>query len=84
MLNICSKKELKEIEADNSARRQIIKNKIVAIGRLSRVFSILQKESESISELKRVSGSVRLPAGTLMLGAEGIQMGMFKIVNFRL
>lgn len=87
MLNICSKEELEEepktttipsvdvtIE-EREARRQIIKNKILAIGRLSRVFSVLREESESVSELRRISGNVRLPAGTLMLGAEGIKKG---------
>jgi len=91
MLNICSKEELdQELEdqfpteiaapsvatpEEREARRQIIKNKVLAIGRLSRVFAVLREESESVSELRRVSGNVRLPAGTLMLGAEGIKKG---------
>jgi serine/threonine-protein phosphatase 2B catalytic subunit len=87
MLNICSKEELEEPEVlpgdelvrasseEREVRRQIIKNKILAIGRLSRVFSVLREESESVSELRTVSGNVRLPAGTLMLGAEGIKKG---------
>jgi len=97
MLNICSKEELEEeakettipgtdviTAEEREARRQIIKNKILAIGRLSRVFSVLREESESVSELRRVSGNVRLPAGTLMLGAEGIKMGITMSTEFRL
>lgn len=53
-------------------KRQAIKNKILAIGRLSRVFNVLREESESLTELKTMSGG-RLPAGTLMHGAEGIK-----------
>lgn len=100
MLNICSKEELEEeiqlptpvsdptvrviTPEERQARQQIIKNKVLAIGRLSRVFAVLREESESLSELKRVSGNVRLPAGTLMLGAEGIKRGIYyhRILNY--
>jgi serine/threonine-protein phosphatase 2B catalytic subunit len=45
-------------------KRRAIKNKILAIGRLSRVFQVLREESERVTELKTASGG-RLPAGTL-------------------
>ncbi|KAI5200743.1 hypothetical protein E4T39_05620 [Aureobasidium subglaciale] len=59
-------------------KRRAIKNKILAIGRLSRVFQVLREESERVTELKTASGG-KLPAGTLMLGAEGIKQA---ITNF--
>jgi hypothetical protein len=61
------------VSAETAERRKVIKNKIMAIGRMSRVFSLLREESERVSELKSVSGSTKLPYGTLALGAEGIK-----------
>lgn len=54
------------------ARRSAMQNKILAIGRMSRMFRVLRQEAESVSELKAVSGG-KLPTGTLMLGTEGIK-----------
>ncbi|KAI8388146.1 calcineurin [Radiomyces spectabilis] len=54
-------------------RRQVIRNKILAVGKISRTFSVLRENSELVMELKNLSGSGRLPAGTLGLGAEGIR-----------
>ncbi|KAI0062652.1 serine/threonine protein phosphatase 2B [Artomyces pyxidatus] len=86
VLNTCTTEELAEssdeeepvvsptLPAEDAAeRRKVIKNKILAIGRMSRVFSLLREESERVSELKSVSGSAKLPYGTLALGAEGIK-----------
>ncbi|KAI0398320.1 serine/threonine-protein phosphatase 2B catalytic subunit [Xylariaceae sp. FL0594] len=58
--------------ASLEARKRAVKNKILAIGRMSRYFNVLREESERVTELKTVAGG-RLPAGTLMLGAEGIK-----------
>jgi serine/threonine-protein phosphatase 2B catalytic subunit len=86
ILSTCSEEELKEeptrppqatgqLSYDPESiefKRRAIKNKILVIGRLSRVFQVLREESERVTELKTASGG-RLPAGTLMLGAEGIK-----------
>lgn len=95
ILNTCSDEELKEdtpasapttppLAADLESievRRRAIKNKILAIGRLSRVFQLLREESECITELKTAGG--RLPAGTLILGAEGIKQAIHNFEDAR-
>ncbi|KAJ7309984.1 serine/threonine protein phosphatase 2B [Mycena albidolilacea] len=89
VLNTCTTEELAEEDApmptaaapaspvspsEADARRQIIRNKIMAVGRMARVFALLREESERVSELKSVSGSSKLPYGTLLAsGAEGIR-----------
>jgi len=84
VLNTCTKEELEEADEDtlisptsspedSAERRKIIKGKILAVGRMARVFALLREESEKVSELKSVSGSNKLPYGTLALGSEGIK-----------
>jgi serine/threonine-protein phosphatase 2B catalytic subunit len=58
---------------DSATRRQVIKNKIMAIGRLARIFGTLREESEGITELKSRMGVDRLPFATLSLGGEGVK-----------
>ncbi|KAK7205998.1 Metallo-dependent phosphatase-like protein [Myxozyma melibiosi] len=57
---------------EEDPRRKALKQKIIAIGRVSRMFQILREESEAVSELKTASGG-KLPPGTLMLGSQGIR-----------
>ena len=72
-----------ERDTENAdAKRRAIKNKILAIGRLSRVFQVLREESERVTELKTASGG-KLPAGTLMLGAEGIKQAIHNFEDAR-
>ncbi|KAJ7150941.1 serine/threonine-protein phosphatase 2B catalytic subunit A1 [Mycena crocata] len=89
VLNTCTKEELEDDEdvtmipsptspvsptsEESVERRKVIKNKIMAVGRMARVFALLREESEKVSELKSVSGSNRLPYGTLASGSEGIK-----------
>ncbi|KAK9458089.1 Metallo-dependent phosphatase-like protein [Dipodascopsis uninucleata] len=68
--------------ADVEARRKALKQKILAIGKMSRMFQILREESESVSELKSVSGG-KLPAGTLMLGGQGIRDAILSFEDAR-
>ncbi|KAJ7931268.1 serine/threonine-protein phosphatase 2B catalytic subunit A1 [Mycena leptocephala] len=88
VLNTCTKEELEDEDVamitsptspvsptspESVERRKVIKNKIMAVGRMARVFALLREESEKVSELKSVSGSNKLPYGTLASGSEGIK-----------
>ena len=92
ILNICSKEELEKEQQEQALesstedtandelmeqRRIIIRNKILAVGKMSRVFSVLRENSEQVMELKSVSPTGRVPIGTLALGMEGIKTGTF-------
>jgi len=87
ILNNCHQEELEEdtpsmlLSAPGSApsggssdatTHKYIKSKILAVGRVSRMFRVLREEVESVEKFKTTTGS-RLPQGTLMLGSEGIK-----------
>ena len=57
---------------DINARRQQIKNKIMAVGRMQRVFQLLREEAENATELAAGFPLPGLGVGTPGLGAEGV------------
>ncbi|KAG2231630.1 hypothetical protein INT48_006386 [Thamnidium elegans] len=73
VLNVCSKEELakedQQLLEDKAAaniddaeqRRIVIRNKIMAVGKMSRVFSVLRENSERVTELKSLSPTGKLP-----------------------
>eukprot|EP00835_Amoeboradix_gromovi_P003428 NODE_226_length_13883_cov_0.528729.p2 type:complete len:486 gc:universal NODE_226_length_13883_cov_0.528729:217-1674(+) len=83
VLNTCTKEELNDTESRSllinvaigmdPERKQVIKNKILAIGKMSKMFNLLRQESEAIHELKVLSGKNQLPAGLLSSGTEGLK-----------
>lgn len=60
-------------DGEAAERRVVIKNKILAVGRMSRVFALLREEAERVSELKSSNGTGKLPYGQLASGSEGIK-----------
>lgn len=58
------------------------KNKVMAIGRISRMFSVLREESELISEFKGLSGR-HLPKGALLLGSSGVRESIHNFAEAR-
>ena len=63
-------------------KRRAINNKILAIRRHSRVFHVLREVHRVLASKRRCSGG-RLPAGTLMLGAEGIKQAIHSFEDAR-
>ena len=84
VLSVCSEEELDGDDSDSdedartlmspdiNARRQQIKNKIMAVGRMQRVFQLLREEAENATELAAGFPLPGLGVGTPGLGAEGV------------
>ena len=79
MLNICTAEELEggmgatEGDDETRARREAMRKKILAVGRLAHMFTVLREERESVLQLKGLLGSEQLPPGMLIAGGEGIK-----------
>lgn len=89
ILNCCTKEELEEDEEEEATpeeavtpvqegveeidKSKAIKNKILLVGKMSRVFALLREETERVGELSGVNDSTTLPGGALASGNEGVK-----------
>lgn len=56
---------------DDESRRKSLRNKILAIAKVSRMYSVLREESDKVKYLKTINSGV-LPRGALAHGSEGL------------
>ncbi|CAF3304842.1 unnamed protein product [Rotaria socialis] len=92
VLNICSDEELQPdntepddidmtSEAALAARKEVIRNKVRAVGKMVRYFATLREQSEDILTLKGLTPSGTLPLGTLEGGKMAIDQAKQVIAN---
>ncbi|CAF2696292.1 unnamed protein product [Rotaria sp. Silwood2] len=92
VLNICSDEELEHgnaqvddvdmtSEAALAARKEVIRNKVRAVGKMVRYFATLREQSEDILTLKGLTPSGTLPLGTLEGGKTAIDQAKQLIAN---
>lgn len=75
--------EEEDDEDTSPERRAVVKQKILAVGRMSRVFALLREEAERVSELKTASPTGKLPYGSLASGSEGVKEAITDFTDAR-
>ena len=59
-------------------KKQALRNKIIAIGKMSRMFQVYEKNKKNVAHLKELNrGS--LPKGSLLHGADGLKIPLIHL-----
>lgn len=70
------------IELSLDHKKQALRNKVLAIGRVARMYQLLREESELVAHLKSLN-SGELPKGLLMNGRQGLQKAILSFEQAR-
>ncbi|KAI9281859.1 hypothetical protein BY458DRAFT_498208 [Sporodiniella umbellata] len=64
---------VKENDRLTLERRRVLRRKMMAIGKISRVYRALKKNPELVTQLKTISVNGKIPMGILIQGEQGMK-----------